>query len=176
MAAVGDESMSFKNGLGVLLLAITAAACGGSKETQGEQSSLAENGGAPSAVAVTRVDEARLVAADDEPSNWLSHGRTYDEQRFSPLDQINRDNVGELGLAWYFDVPTRRGMEATPIVIDGRMYVTGSWSIVYALNAATGEELWRYDPKVPRPSDVLGFEIGEWHQRPVVGLGNEVDG
>jgi len=97
------------------------------------------------------VTTERLANAAKEPSNWLSHGRTYDEQRFSPLKTINKDNIGELGLAWYFDVPTSRGMEATPIVVDGRMYVTGSWSIVYALDAATGKELWRYDPEVPKP-------------------------
>jgi len=96
------------------------------------------------------VTAARLLHAADEPANWLSHGRTYDEQRFSSLDEIDTSNVGDLGLAWYFDVPTRRGMEATPIVADGTMFVTGSWSIVYALDAATGRELWRYDPQVPK--------------------------
>ena len=101
--------------------------------------------------AVSAVTDSRLVAANEEAGNWLSHGRTYDEQRFSPLDDIDATNVENLGLAWYFDVPTERGMEATPIVVDGRMYVTGSWSIVYALDAATGEELWRYDPEVPKP-------------------------
>ena len=99
---------------------------------------------------VTEVLEARITAADEEAWNWLSHGRTYDEQRFSPLDDINVDTVAKLGLAWYFDVPTKRGMEATPIVVDGRMYVTGAWSIVYALDASTGDELWRYDPEAPR--------------------------
>ena len=96
------------------------------------------------------VTAERFIAADTEPGNWMTHGRSYDEQRFSPLDSINRGNVGELALAWYFDIPTERGVEATPIVIDGTMYVTGSWRIVYALDAATGEELWLYDPEVPK--------------------------
>jgi PQQ-dependent dehydrogenase (methanol/ethanol family) len=121
-----------------------ASACGGEAPT-GE----AETKAAPGA-RVTKVDGARILGADGEPQNWMSHGRTYDEQRFSPLKDINDGNVKDLGLAWYFDVPTFRGMEATPIVVDGRMYVTGSWSIVYALDAATGEELWRYDPQVPK--------------------------
>ena len=63
------------------------------------------------------VDGERIVNADDEPGNWLAHGRTYDEQRFSPLDQITADNVGDLGLAWYFDTGTDRGLEASPIVV-----------------------------------------------------------
>ena len=125
--------------------------------------------------AVTKVSDERLVNADSDTANWLSYGRTYDEQRFSPLDQVNRDNVGELGLAWYFDVPTQRGMEATPVVVDGRMYVTGSWSIVYALDAATGKELWRYDPKVPKSwaqyacCDVVNRGVAVWEDSVFVG-------
>ena len=121
-----------------------ATGCGGSRDVPDKQP-IADDSDKPAietGAAVTLVDNARLVDADGDASNWLTHGRTYDEQRFSPLRQISRDNVGELGLAWYFDVPTRRGMEATPIVVDGRMYVTGSWSIVYALNAATGDDAW----------------------------------
>lgn len=96
------------------------------------------------------VDTNRVINADNEPHNWLSHGRTYDEQRFSPLDKINDQNVAQLGLDWFFDFPTRRGIEATPIVVDGVIYVTGSWSMVFALDAKTGKLLWQYDPQVPR--------------------------
>ena len=99
---------------------------------------------------VQTVSDARLVAADSEPAAWMSTGRTPDEQRHSPLRQITDTNVDRLGLAWFFDVPTQRGMEATPLVIDGILYVTGSWSIVYALDASTGREIWRYNPEVPR--------------------------
>ncbi len=120
---------------------VLLTACGGEqKETPAPL--LADDEGA--------ITDERLRNAASEPGNWLSHGRTYDEQRFSTLDQIDQNNVDDLGLVWYFDVPTERGMEATPIVVDGTMYVTGSWSIVYALDAATGEELWRYDPQVPK--------------------------
>jgi len=97
-----------------------------------------------------RVDGARIVNADSEPGNWLTHGRTYGEQRFSPLAEVDADNVDQLGLAWSFELPTRRGQEATPIVVDGVMYVTGSWSMVFALDARSGERLWSYDPRVPR--------------------------
>lgn len=109
--------------------------------------------GAQGASAIRRatdaVDEARLLAATDDPSDWLSTGRTPGEQRFSPLHQIDTENVGRLGLAWSFDLGTHRGVEATPIVVDGVMYTTAPWSVVYALDARSGRELWRWDPKVP---------------------------
>ncbi|MDG2410987.1 MAG: PQQ-dependent dehydrogenase, methanol/ethanol family [Halioglobus sp.] len=96
------------------------------------------------------VNAARLIAADNEPGSWMSHGRTYDEQRFSPLQEIDSDNVSKLGLAWSYDLETERGIEATSIVVDGVLYVTSAWSIVHALDARTGAPLWRYDPVVAR--------------------------
>jgi len=99
---------------------------------------------------VSSVDGARIAAADSEPGNWLAHGRTYDEQRFSPLTKVNDTNVGNLGLAWSFATGTLRGLQASPIVVDGTMYTTGVWSVVWALDAKTGELLWTYDPQVPR--------------------------
>ncbi len=96
------------------------------------------------------VNQERLLAADQEPQNWLTYGRTYSEQRFSPLAQITTENVKRLGLAWSYEFRDGRGVEATPIVVDGVMYVTSAWSIVYALDAKTGKELWVYDPEVPR--------------------------
>ena len=65
------------------------------------------------------VDAQRIRAAADNRADWLTHGRTYDEQRFSPLARIDQANVKELGLAWYFDLDTKRGQEATPLIIDG---------------------------------------------------------
>ncbi|MCR9242419.1 MAG: PQQ-dependent dehydrogenase, methanol/ethanol family [Rhodobiaceae bacterium] len=102
--------------------------------------------------AVVDVDGARIVNADSEPGNWMSHGRTYSEQRYSPLSQINDQNASELGLAWSFNTGTVRGLEATPIVVDEMLFTTGNWGVVHALNAKTGEELWEFDPEVP----------GEW--------------
>jgi quinohemoprotein ethanol dehydrogenase len=96
------------------------------------------------------VDAARLANADAEPENWMAHGRTTSEQRFSPLDQVHDSNVTELGLAWYVDLDTTRGQEATPIVIDGVMYSTSAWSKVQAVDARTGRLLWQYDPEVPK--------------------------
>jgi quinohemoprotein ethanol dehydrogenase len=97
-----------------------------------------------------RVDDARLVNADADTANWLTYGRTYDEQRFSRLTQVTETNVAQLGLVWSQELPTSRGLEATPIVVDGVIYTTGSWSIVYAFDAVTGKQLWTYDPKVDR--------------------------
>src|SRR5262249_1488039 len=96
------------------------------------------------------VDGTRIIKADQEPGKWMSHGRTYNEQRFSPLKDINAGNAPQLALAWHFDLDTDRGQEATPVVVDGVMYFTSAWSKVFALNAATGQLLWSYDPKVPR--------------------------
>ena len=97
-----------------------------------------------------QVDDARLLAANEDGANWMSYGRTYDEQRFSPLTDVNDSNVGQLGLEWSADMDTARGQEATPIVVDGVMYVSTAWSMVKAYDAATGKPLWAYDPKVPR--------------------------
>jgi quinohemoprotein ethanol dehydrogenase len=98
------------------------------------------------------VDAKRLLAADS-PANagqWMSYGRDYSEQRYSPLKQINADDVSRLGLAWYADLAERGGSyETTPIAVDGRIFVTAPWSKVYAFDAKTGKRLWKYDPKVP---------------------------
>ena len=96
------------------------------------------------------VDAARLAAAGSDPNNWMSYGRTYAEERHSPLDQINDSNIDQLGLAWYFESDSTVGTEATPLVVDGIMYTTGTWNVLHAIDAATGEEIWRYDPNLPR--------------------------
>ena len=100
------------------------------------------------------IDGKRIAAADSHPGEWVTHGRTYGEQRFSPLDKVNVNTVGQLGLAWSFDLPENRGIEATPLVADGVMYTTSSWSIVRAFDAKTGKLIWEYDPKVPRKTGV----------------------
>ena len=75
------------------------------------------------------IDDERIKNAESEPGNWLSFGRTYEEQRHSPLTQINRESIEGLGLAWYKDMGTNRAQEATPIVVDGIMFFTSSWSL-----------------------------------------------
>ena len=122
------------------------------------------------------VDGRRLLNAADDSSNWMSYGRTYSEQRFSPLKQVNLETVGELGLAWSFDFNTRRGIEATSLVVDGVMYTTSSWSIVHALDARTGEHLWTYDPGVERVKvrhaccDAVNRGVAVWEGQVFVGV------
>jgi PQQ-dependent dehydrogenase (methanol/ethanol family) len=96
------------------------------------------------------VDEKALLHAASNSSEWLTYGSNYSETRFSKLNLISDQNAKDLGLAWYFDMDAVRGVEATPLVSNGIMYVTGPWSILYALDARTGEKLWEYDPKVPK--------------------------
>jgi len=99
------------------------------------------------------VDSARI--SNQGIGEWLSYGRTYDEQRFSPLIAINEENIGKLGLAWSYELDTpHRVQEATPLVVDGVMYVTSAWSKLFALDARTGKEIWRFDPKVPGEAGV----------------------
>ena len=93
------------------------------------------------------IDEARLKAADTEPQNWFTLGRDQNQTYFSPLAKIDATNVGRLGFAWQYDLATARGQEATPIVVDGVMYTSGTWGYVYAVDAATGKELWKFDPQ-----------------------------
>ncbi len=122
------------------------------------------------------VDGARIEAADREPGNWLTYGRSYDEQRFSPLKQLDASNVKGLGLAWSFDLPTpHRGQESTPLVIDGVMYVTAAWSKVFALDARSGALKWAYDPEVPGAAganaccDVVNRGVAAWHGKLYLG-------
>src|SRR5271170_6686796 len=105
--------------------------------------------GSPAGGSAANVDAARIVEADHDPGNWMTYGRTYSEQRFSPLSQISAGNVKQIGLAWYADLDTNRGQEATPLVIDGVLYVSTAWSMVKAYDAKTGRLLWSYDPAVP---------------------------
>ena len=93
------------------------------------------------------VNQTALINPKGE---WLNHGRTYKEQRYSPLTDINKNNVNELDLAWSFKFDTARGMEATPILHDGVLYVSTGWSHVHAIDARSGYELWHYDAKVPK--------------------------
>ena len=88
--------------------------------------------------------------AAPEPGEWPSDGRDYTAQRYSPLTQIDASNVSRLGLAWYDDLDTYRGVEATPIYADGVLYNILPFNVTIAYDARTGERLWTYDPQVPR--------------------------
>ena len=126
--------------------------------------------------ALRQVDTERILMADSEPQNWLTHGRTYDEQRYSPLTSIKPSTLQHLGLAWEYELRTSRGASATPIVVDGIMYVTSAWSLVYALDARTGQELWVWDPEVDRSvgakacCDVVNRGVAVYDDRVYVGI------
>ena len=122
------------------------------------------------------VDTQRLLNVDHEPGSWLTTGRTYAEQRYSPLKQINDKNVDQLGLAWQFKYELDRVVEATPVVVDGVLYTTGAYSMVYALDAVTGKQLWKYDPQVFRGMqnkgccDAANRGVAVWKGRVYVGV------
>ncbi|OYU93591.1 MAG: PQQ-dependent dehydrogenase, methanol/ethanol family [Bacteroidetes bacterium B1(2017)] len=96
------------------------------------------------------ITDETLKNANNDSRNWLTYGLNYSENRFSKLTQISDKNAKNLGLVWTYEMGAERGVEATPLVANGVMYVTGPWSIVYAINALTGKELWKYDPEVPK--------------------------
>jgi quinohemoprotein ethanol dehydrogenase len=120
------------------------------------------------------VDAARLQAADSN-GEWLSYGKGYSEQRFSPLDKVDTKTVPQLGLAWYAQFDTDRGQEATPLMVDGVLYTTTAWSKVFAFDAATGKPLWSFDPKVDGSKgfdaccDVANRGVAVWKGRVYVG-------
>jgi quinohemoprotein ethanol dehydrogenase len=131
---------------------------------------------APAPGGAGAVDGASIIHADRHPGEWLTYGRTYSEQRYSPLRQINDGDVGRLGLAWYYDIPgDRRVQESTPLIVGRVMYLTTAWSRVVALDAATGRKLWVFDPHVPRAADAHGCcgvanrGVAVWRGRVYVG-------
>nr|WP_316196037.1 MULTISPECIES: PQQ-dependent dehydrogenase, methanol/ethanol family [unclassified Bradyrhizobium] len=105
--------------------------------------------------AISAVDETMIKANTATSKDWPTIGLDYAETRFSKLDQINADNVKGLGLVWSYSLDSERGVEATPVVVDGIMYQSASWSIVHAIDARTGKKLWTFDPGVNRE---LGYK------------------
>jgi quinohemoprotein ethanol dehydrogenase len=108
-------------------------------------------------------------------NDWITGGRDYAETHYSPLNAINTSNVKRLGLAWSLDMETKRGLEATPIIVNGVMYLTGAWSDVFAVDAATGKRLWRWNAEVPRSwgqracCDVVNRGVAVYGNRVYVG-------
>ncbi len=110
---------------------------------------LLYTGAAEQAIGLARLHDLRDAAAPMTSKDWPVHGLNAAEQRHSLLTQVNRANVSDLKLHWSYSLGSKRGVEATPIVVDGTLYTTSSWSVVHALDAKTGRLLWRYDPEVP---------------------------
>lgn len=100
--------------------------------------------------ATNAIDDQRLTNASQYPDDWTNYGLNTFEDRFSPLDEINTETVKDLSLAWSLPLGTKRGIEATPIVVEGIMYLSGPWSKVYAIDALTGTLIWTFDPQVPK--------------------------
>ena len=129
--------------------ALVLSACGGGDTPEPPTNAASAGSETPQQETFAAVDTARIKTAS-AGAEWLTYGGTYDEQRHSSLTSINKETVSDLGVAWTYDLATNRGVESTPIVVDGVMYVTSAWSVVYALDAKTGEELWTHEPDVDR--------------------------
>lgn len=121
------------------------------------------------------VDGASIKANTATSNDWPTIGLDYAETRFSKLNQINADNVKKLGLVWTYPLESSRGVEATPVVVDGIMYLTASWSVVHAVDVRTGKRLWTYDPKIDREKgykgccDVVNRGVALWKGKVFVG-------
>jgi alcohol dehydrogenase (cytochrome c) len=96
-----------------------------------------------------QVSGERLLRAADDSGNWLMYGRDYGNQRFSPLAQINRENVANLVPVWSFQTGVPDGLHASPLVIDGVIYLSTAWNHVFAIDARSGAELWHYRRGLP---------------------------
>jgi PQQ-dependent dehydrogenase (methanol/ethanol family) len=155
--------------IAALALAVSAGALlTGCKSPAGDQAPATSVASTTHEKGAAAVDQARILNADKEPGSWLAAARDYNEQRFSPLTQVNDTNVSGLGLAWYADIDTERGQESTPVIVDGVMYLTTAWSMVKAYDIKTGKELWNYDPKVNKAKgadaccDVVNRGVAAW--------------
>ncbi|HET9619844.1 MAG TPA: PQQ-dependent dehydrogenase, methanol/ethanol family [Kofleriaceae bacterium] len=125
--------------------------------------------------ATQAIDGAAIAANAQTSKDWPTIGADYAETRFSKLAELTPGNVKNLGLAWTYNLESTRGVEATPLVVDGVMYVTASWSVVHAIDARTGKRLWSFDPKVPRSlgekgcCDVVNRGVALWKGKVFVG-------
>lgn len=134
----------FRSGLLAAGLALIAA-------TAGAQPAQPAKGSPEHIRAATgRIDTAAIRSNARTTADWPSYGLDHAETRHSRLRQIDAGNVGRLGQVWSYNLESNRGVEATPVVVDGIMYVTASWSIVHAVDVRTGQRLWAFDPQVDR--------------------------
>jgi alcohol dehydrogenase (cytochrome c) len=106
--------------------------------------------------ATAQVTYQRVLRAESEPHNWLTYAGTYKSQRYSALDQINRQNASRLKMAWAYQMPRGGVVETSPIVVDGIMYLTEPPSTVTALDVRSGRPLWSYSPPIPDDVIIIG--------------------
>jgi len=154
----------------VLSLALVAVAVGLAAGFQPGSDSSAKPGA---------VNDARILAEKDTGNNWLVNGRMNDSRHFSPLQQINDKNVSNLGLAWYVDIEGGMGVVSEPLVVDGVIYFSAPLSKVYAVDAASGKLLWKFDPKVRLNQSLNGSYsartnggVAVWNGKVYVGTGD----
>jgi quinohemoprotein ethanol dehydrogenase len=105
---------------------------------------------------ISRVDRDFIEANTKRSRDWPTVGLDYAETRFSKLNQINTDNVRDLGLVWSYNLESSRGIEATPLVVDGIMYQSAPWNVVHAIDVRTGIKIWSFDPGVDRSKTYRG--------------------
>jgi len=154
----------------VLSLALVAAAIGMAAGFQPASDSAAKPG---------TVNDARILAEKNTGNNWLVNGRMNDSTHFSPLQQINDKNVANLGLAWYLDIEGGMGVVSEPLVVDGVIYFSAPLSKVFAVDAASGKLLWKFDPEVRLNLSLNGSYsartnggVAVWNGKVYVGTGD----
>ena len=125
-----------------VIYVVLLMSCESSDHLKGSQEHLAST--------TSPIGDEILQKSDNSDGDWLTYGGTYSEQRFSKLSQIKKENITDLGLAWTLNLGTKRGIQTTPIVVDGILYATGPWNIVYAIDARDGRLIWTYDPQLER--------------------------
>jgi alcohol dehydrogenase (cytochrome c) len=154
----------------LLLGSICAAAFALTSATGAQEVKQAPGMTAPQTAAVTPVSQSRLNNAARDGSNFLLTNDNYEQTRYYPNAQINRGNVGRLHPAWIFQTEVKESLETSPIVVNGVVYVTTSYSHVYALDAKTGVEIWHFKPKLGivttfccgwRDPGLVGYDGGE---------------
>lgn len=106
------------------------------------------------------VTRERLLAADEEPGQWLTGGRDWRQSYYSPLTDINAENISGLGYAWGYDIDFSSTLQATPIAVDGIMFTSGNAGNVYALDASNGELIWKFEPEIDPATDTAGAGYG----------------
>src|SRR5581483_11575075 len=134
-------------GMGLLLSGTILACCAGETAAAASRASSAAN-----------VTAERLAKAASEPGQWMTYGGTYSEQRFSTLKKIDSSNVSQLGLQWFADYETNQNQHGSPLYIDGVIYVSTARDVVYAYDAKSGAQLWKYNPAIH--GERIRFNVG----------------